>query len=319
MRRDVGRRAWGVVVLASLMSASLPAQSVTVTGRVLHGGADDRPVARQVVVLHESRRGGGGPVDSTRTDAAGRYRLTIPRADSTAVYLVSTLFRDVAYFSRELRVEGRTLSEAEPIVVYDTTAGGPPMRLDRRLLTLFQAGKDGGRPVLELLEITNPGRRTRIAADTSSPVWTVALPAGAMGWEAGEGDLSPEALRVAGDLVQVFAPIGPGAARQISFHYSLTGSTVRIPVDQWTKELDLLVEDSTAVPAGALFDALGSHDFEGRRFTAYRAGPLDAGTEVTVRFARAPMRPERLVPYVAGIAGLALAWGLWVALRRKAV
>jgi hypothetical protein len=313
----MGRKGSFRVVSVLLMPAALPAQSVTVTGQVLHGAEKDRPVARQVVVLHQIRRDSGGPVDSTRTDPAGRYRLTIPRADTSALYLVSTLYQGVAYFSRELRVQGRGRTEAEPLVVYDTTVGGPPMRLDRRLLTLFQAGKDGGRTVLELIEITNPGDHTRIARDSSSPVWTVALPAGAMGWEAGEGDLSPEALRFSGDLVQVFAPIWPGAPRQTSFQYSLTGSTVTIPVDQWTRELDLLIEDSTAQPAGALFESLGTHDVEGRRFTAYQAGPLDAGTEVAVRFRHAPFRPERLVPFVAGAAGLALAVGLWIALKRK--
>jgi hypothetical protein len=230
---------------------------------------------------------------------------------------VSTLFQDVAYFSRDLRVEGRSRMEAEPLVVYDTTAGGPPMQLDRRLLTLFRVGESGGRTVLELIELTNPGDHTRITSDTSTPVWTIALPAGASGWQAGEGDLSPEAIRLAGGRVQVFAPIWPGASRQLSFQYSLAAGAVRIPVDQWTRELDLLLEDSTAQLSGAPFDSLGKHDIEGRRFTAYRAGPLEPGSDVMVRFQDEPLRPERLVPFIAGAAAVALGVGLWVALKRK--
>lgn len=303
-----------------ILPTQLLTQSVSVTGQILHGGRNNRPLVRQWAVLHEIRRdtsGPSGPVDSARTDGAGRYRLRLSRVDTAALYLVSTLYQDVAYFSAAVRVEGRGGADAEPLVVYDTTAAGPPLRLERRLVTLFRSGARGGRDVLELLEISNPGTRTRIAPDSLSPVWTVALPPGAAGWEAGEGDLSPEAVWLRDGSVRVFAPIWPGAPRQTSYRYSVGGSTVIIPLDQRTEELDLLVEDSTAQLTGAPFDSLGTYEIEGRGFAAYRAGPLDAGSAVTVTFSRGPIRAEHFVPYIAGVAALALAWGLWVALKRK--
>jgi hypothetical protein len=308
-------------MLTALLTAVPPYRltaQVTVTGQIRHG-AHNRPLARQWAVLHVVRPGpgAGGPLDSARTDVAGRYRLTVPRADSAAIYLVSTTYQAVGYFSQAVRVEGRRLAAVEPVVVYDTTVAGPAMRLERRLLTLFRPGGPEGRNVLELIEITNPGTRTRIAPDSLSPVWTVVLPTGATGWEAGEGDVSPEAVWLDNDSVKVFAPIPPGIPRQLSYQYAIGATSVRIPVEQWTKELDVLVQDSTAVLSGAVFDSLGMYELEGRRFAAYRAGPLEAGSSVTVTFSRGPVRAEQLVPFVVGFAVIALAWGLFVALKRQ--
>ena len=204
---------------------------------------------------------------------------------------------------------------AAPLVVYDTSSAGPPARLEGRFLNIFPPGEGGGRNVLEIVQLSNPGTRTRIA-DSLRPVWQVTLPPGADGWVAGEGNLPADAVRLAGDTVKVFAPIWPGAPRYTSYQYVLGGRAARILVDQWTGQLGLLVGDTGAVVTGGDLQALGVHDVEGRRFASYRGGPLEAGTEVRVKFG-GPITAEQLVPYIAGAAGLALAWGLWVALRRS--
>lgn len=275
-------------------------------------------------MLHEIRRdSGGGPLDSVRTDAAGRYRLTLPRVDTAALYVVNSIYQEVGYFSPPLLIGSRGERggsgrvEADALVVYDTTVAGPPMRLERRLLTLFQPSNVGARTVRELIEISNPGSHTRIASDSLTPVWSLVLPAGATALEVGEGDIAPETIWFRRDTLKVFAPIWPGAPRWMLLRYDLTGSTVRIPLDQWTGVLGLLVEDTAAVVSGAQVDSLGIHELDGRRFASYRAGPLEAGTELIVTFSRGTLRVEQLVPFVVGAAVLVLAWGLWVALKRK--
>ncbi|MGH7701426.1 MAG: hypothetical protein ACREMJ_13015 [Gemmatimonadales bacterium] len=285
-------------------------------GELRHGG-DDRPLARRWAVLHEVRQGGGAPLDSMRTDAAGRYRLTVPRVDTAAIYFVSTLHHGVGYFSSALRVAGRIRAEADPIVVYDTASAGARLQLARRFVTVSRPA-ERGREVLELLEITNPTDRTRVAPATGRPLWSIALPAGVTQWQAGEGDLSPEAIRRVGDTVEVFAPIWPGAPRQLSYQYvPPPGAPLVIPLDQPIAELDLLIEDTAAVVTGARLDTLGVYELEGRRFAAYRSGPLEPGGQVAIAFPRTRFQAERVVPYLAGVAALALAWGLWVALKRK--
>src|SRR5204862_530735 len=79
------------------------------TGRVLYGPTG-RPAVRTWVVLHQVSLGGGGqPIDSTRTDARGAYALTIRRPDSAAIYVVSTWYAGIAYFSEPI-TPGRSSS-----------------------------------------------------------------------------------------------------------------------------------------------------------------------------------------------------------------
>lgn len=316
-RADGRRRAcWVALVLC----APLPLagqQSATVTGLILHGGQNRRPLAGHWTVLHEVREGTVAVVDSARTGATGRYQLTLPQADTAALYLVSTTYQEVGYFSEPVRAEAANGTEAKPLVVYDTTSAGPAMRLEKRLLTLLRRGDQEGRNALEIVEISNPGDQTRISPDSLSPVWSMALPPGVSRWEVGEGDITLEAIWLEDDTVKVFAPIWPGAPRHTSYRYALHVPTVRVALDQWTGEFSLLIEDTTAVVSGASVAFLGIHELEGRRLAAYRTGPLEAGAELRVTLSRAQLNAEQLVPYIVGAGALALAWGLWVALKRK--
>jgi hypothetical protein len=310
-----GPGAWsGAILLCTPLP--LLGQAITITGRILHGGLDHRPVTRQWAVIHELRPEGGGAVDSTRTDRGGRYRLRLARVDTGALYLVGTTYQDVGYFSPPLRVEPWGRTEAAPLVVYDTSSAGPALQLERRLLMLFRS-RGRGRPVREVIAISNPGDHARIASDSLHPVWTLLLPSGVTGWEVREGDISPETMWLVGDTIKIFAPIWPGPPRQASYEYALAGSSVRIPVDQWTGGLGILVEDTTAVVSGAPFDTLGVQQLEGRRFAAYRTGPLRAGSRLSVKLSSDLLDVERLLPFVVGVTALVLACGLWVALRRK--
>jgi len=92
---------------------------------------------------------------------------------------------------------------------------------------------------------------------------------------------------------------------------------VDLPIDQPTAEVDLLLEDTAAVVRAARLDSLGVERIEGRRFARYRTPALGAGAQLAIAFSDRPLAPEALVPFVVGLAALALAVGFVVALRRK--
>jgi hypothetical protein len=209
--------------------------------------------------------------------------------------------------------------QAEPLLVHDTTSVGPPLKIARRLVVLFRPAEGGGRNVIELVELQNPGNETRISNDSLHPVWTQALPALVTSWEVGEGDFSPQSVILAGDTIKLYGPVWPGAPRQVSYRYSISGAELELPIGQPVEELDLLVEDTSAVLTGIALDSLGTNKYEeeGRYFSAFRAGPLSGDGVLHVEFSGEPLSPETLVPYVAALAGLALAWGLYVALKKK--
>jgi len=260
-----------------------------------------------------------------RTDAAGRYRIRVPRArgavDSSAVYVVSTWYDSLAYFSLPLNVVGRPAVQVEDLVVYATTRQTPPIHLARRLVTIARPAADGTHDVLEILELENTGLTTRITDDTLVPTWAGAIPSAALQFQAGQGDISAEAMIRRGDRVLVLGPIPPGHAKQLSYGYVLPagggGGGVALPIDQPTQELNLLVEDTAAAVAAPKLESLGVQEIEQRRFAAYRAGPLAAGDRVTIGLPRGAFRAQTLLPYVIALLALAMVGALVWALKRK--
>ena len=283
-------------------------------------GTPGRPLAHTAVVLHQISMGGTGqPIDSTRTDALGRFRLTIPRPDSTTMYVVSSWYAGIAYFSEPIAPGRAGVARLPPLYVYDTSTAGPAVRVVRRLVTVTKFKRDGSRDVLELLELENPGAATRVPADTLRPSWAGAIPGPAVQFQVGQGDVSPQAVARRGDSVAVYGPIPPRARKQLSYAYVLPAPArdLRLPIDQATEEVDLLLEDTTAVVTTARLDSLGVEDIEGRRFARYRTPPLVAGAPLAIAFPTSRLAPESLVPLVVAIAALALAVGFVIALRRS--
>jgi hypothetical protein len=310
---------------AVLAGAVLHAQDIVVTGRVLYGPAG-RPLANAWVVLHAVSQSGGGPIDSTRTDGRGGYRLTIRRPDSTAIYVVSSRRAGIAYFSEPVardgggrRRGGDAPTALSPLYVYDTSSTGPPVHLSRRLVTVTKLKRDGTRDVLELIELENPGSATRVAADTLRPTWVGAIPPVAIQFQVGQGDVSPQAVALRGDSVSVFGPLPPRERKQLSYAYVLPATVHRmdLPIDQGTDEVDLLLEDTTAVVIAGKLDSLGIDNIEGRRFARYRSTGLAAGAPLAIAFAERRVTPEAVVPWVVGLVGLVLSIGFVIALRRK--
>ena len=299
--------------------APLAGQSVSVSGRVLRGGRDTVPLANVVVVLHRMSSTTAGPIDSVRSDARGRYRLALRKPDSTSAYVVSVWYDSIAYFSLPLNVAGRPAVHVEDVVAFPSSLTGPPLRLARRLATISAATNGGTREVLEILELDNPGPATRVTNDTLVPTWAGRLPERTGQYRAGQGDVSPEAMRFRNDSVLIYAPIPPGPAKQVSYDYSLAaGARVFVmPIDQPTVEVNLLVEDTAATVIAPKLESFGLKQIEGRRFAAYRAGPLAAGDRVEIRLPSSKFRAQVLLPYVIGVVGAGMLVALVWALRRR--
>jgi hypothetical protein len=297
------------------------AQSVTLTGAVTLGYAHPHPLPDATVVLHRVTMVAQGPIDSTRLDVRGRYRLRIASVDSTATYLISVFHDGVGYFSQPIRpthFSGAVGPTVDTLRVYDTQIAGPPLGVQRRLISIAAPKSDGSREVLEVLELANPGEKTRIAADTLHPVWTGALPPGALQFQVGQGDFSSDAVSRHGDTVALFGAVQPGAGRELSYGYLIPRgvSPWMLPVDHPMDLLMLLLEDTSARVIGPGLHAQGVRVLESRHFAEYQIEHVKAGALVSITFPHGAFRVESLVPFLAGLLGILLIAGFWWALRR---
>ena len=256
--------------------------------------------------LHQVTLAGGGPVDSTRTNRAGRYRLQASEFDSTAIYVVSAEHDGIAYFTPPIRPSGEDAGTAEPLLVYDTSSTAPELHLAQRHVIVRPRSSDGTFRVLEILVLENRGRLTRISPDSVTPVWLGAIPEEAIQFQVGESDVSDQAVTRRGDSVAVIAPVPPGD-RQIIVSYLLPEETTEfsVPIDNPVSRLNVLIGDTAALVTATLAD-MGIEMLEDIPFARYEGFNVVPGTPVAIRFGRAPISPDDLVLPVVLLAALIL-------------
>ena len=312
------------LLAAALVLAAAPAAAQTPPPFVLAGraariaGADTVPLRGATVVGHHVSLDRQGPVDSVRTDAAGRFRLVIARPDTVGMYVVSTRHHGIGYFAAPVAATDRAAAADLLLVVYDTSSAGPPLVLAMRHVVVTAPGSGGGRPVMDVFQVHNDGPATRVGADSTAPTWRSRLPAGIEESRPGEGEVSPDAVLLAGGEVAVTAPFPPGD-KQVVVTYSVPRGArqLRIPVDQPLARLELLIEDPGAGACGGGVRPEEPVVLQGRSFRRFSGDGVGAGAEVTVEFGAA-FGTARRFSWIAVIAAAgALAAGAGLGVRRR--
>jgi hypothetical protein len=267
------------------------------------------------VVLHHLARDAQGPVDSTRSDAAGRFRFRFA-ADTAALYLLSARHAGIEYFSSPVHTNPELPDTGVVIIVADT-ATTAPVTVAARHIVVSRPAEDGTRAVLELVILENRGDRTRVAKDTVTGSWAMALPPGILGFDVGEGDIAPDQLVRRGDSAIVVAPIPPGQ-KQLMLTYAIPGdvSTWRVPFAHDVPSVNVMLEERAARPAAALAFA-DSQAIRGRTYRRY-TGKARAGEVLSIDFPGGARRTARLLlAALVALSAAALAALAWRLLRRR--
>jgi hypothetical protein len=275
---------------------------------------DSVPVPNARVVLHRVGRSAQGPIDSTVAGPRGEFRFRYA-ADTSAIYLLSSGWQGIEYFSSPLHTDPAAPDTGLAIVVSDTSSSAPVGIVSRHLVVSKPAA-DGHRPALEIVVLANVGTATRVSPDSSHPTWAAGLPSGAVSFQAGNGDFSGEALAVRHDSVMLFAPVAPGE-KQVIYTYSLPPGIgpVRIAVPDSIGVFNILLEEfDRTVRGGGLLKA-DSQQIEGRSFRQW-AGPAAAGSVIDIDFPGAGLGGW-LLPALVGAVALVLGIVALKALGRR--
>jgi hypothetical protein len=315
-----------LVLVALLRTGALHAQQVlppatgtpgvagdvrTVSGRVLSGSADTiQPVAGQLVVLHRISADSSGPVDSVRTAANGRYRFRYRLESPRSMYIVSSRYAGIAYFTTPLREPNVTSPDAD-ISVYDTTSAIFPLTVRARHVVVAPVEAGGLRRVVDVFEVANDSSRTLIAG-AGGMTWRMPLPEKASDPGSSGGDLPPEAFRFTAGRAELVVPFPPGS-RQVVLTYAIPSrGAVSIPVPEAVTNLEVLVEGPGRV-SGAGLNAEEPVSMEGRTFQRFTASPVAGGMSFSVSTGGVGGNATRVV--LLAVAAVAVALGIVVGRR----
>jgi hypothetical protein len=304
------RTALGLLGLTVPVALAAQAPAVPARGRVVRGPAATA-MAGTMVVLHRIGRTGQGPMDSVRTDAAGYFLFHFP-ADTASLYILTARYEGIEYFSNPLATNPAVPDTALALQVFDTSSTAP-VHTEARHIVIAKPGDDGTRTVVEILVVSNPGDRTRVAADSLSSTWHALIPEQAIGFSAEDGDLSAGAVDRNLDSVLVLAPLAPGE-RQISIQYVMPAAvgTLTYRFDERINGINVLVEEPEATVTGGTLAQTDSVTFiQGRPFRHFN-GVVDSGDVVVVKVP-APLRLARgwLIGLIALFGAALLATLVW--------
>lgn len=302
------------MLVATSWAAPAVGQGLRLEGRVLR--ADSTPLADAWVVLHRVTMDSGGAQDSVRSGRAGGFRLIVTAPDTMALYMVSTTYRGLTYFS-QVRTARDTGGPLEPLVVYDTSSTGPAIAVAQRHIVIRGGEGAGSRNVLELVGLANDGAVTRTAGEPPRPTWTGRIPADAQNFAVGQGDVSSEAVRLVGDSVIVTAPIPPGV-KQLVFTYEIPGGReLRIPVDQPADRLLVLLADTGATVVSGPLMRRGTEVFDDTPFAVFSGTATEPGGAIVFQFTRRAFSAVSATAVIAGVAALMLLLAIPLLARRS--
>jgi len=292
-----------------------------VAGRlVVVRAGDTTGLAGRKVVAHRVATTVQGPVDSLDSGAGGRFAFRITHPDTGAMYVVSTMYDGIGYFSAPVSTQQRDSAQAIVLAVFDTASAGAPLAVSvRHVVVSAPDPADGSRDVLDIAEVGNPGPTTLVPRAAGGSTWWMRLPRGVESFRVGEGDVPSSAVRQAGDSVLVSAPFPPGEKQVVVMYVAPKGlRTLRVPMDQPTERLELLVEDSLATATGPGLVTANPLQIQGRSFRRFSAVHLGGGETAEISFgARGASGAGRLEWVAIVLSALVLAAGGFAAARRR--
>jgi hypothetical protein len=273
-----------------------------VAGRVVRVvGNDTVAVAGVRVVLHRVTVQAPGPIDSTVSDARGRFTFRI-LPDSGVVYLVSARWSAIEYFATPLVVHVDSPVPAITVLVSDTSTSAP-FSLVARHLIVSPLTEDGSRDVVDLFVLNNPGPLTRVGRDTLRPTWSARLPHFAINIHGGNSEFSLESLRLNGDTVALYAAIPPGQ-RDIEIDYQIPPNSARfeLPVDVGVATSNIVSADKAMRVSGAY--SRSDTVIDKKAYTRWE-GTMTAGQPVVLEFGGRAL-PGWLVPAMIAVMAVVL-------------
>jgi len=277
-----------------LATSSLWSQTGKISGVVYNGSQDSTTIANIDVNLLVYR--GHSLVDDSsyvkKTDAAGRFRFTNLKLDSSLFYYPRATFKSIVYYGSPVQLKDQITTATSDVVVYDTTSS--PNSIFIQLEHLVIDAEPGKLSLREIFIMSNMGKRTYVGnhfqQDQQHFVLQFPLPPGFENLEI----LSPEAqnwVEVAGQTLYHTELMSPGT-RQFSFQFTVPYNKKEWQLKRLTHypigSVNIFVSDPKLLIQGSGLEDLGEFSIRGTNYRRYSISHLMPGMELDLTVKNLP-------------------------------
>jgi 5-hydroxyisourate hydrolase-like protein (transthyretin family) len=228
----------------SILSSAEDSSTVVIKGRVLNKTIDGKGVKDIEVTLHRFTEEKNTEVSRTETDHNGNFLFKDITVDKNMTYFTSTKYKEVEYFSPEIKFEDKKVPTSE-LIVYETTDQNQNIHIKMHHIIL-EVNKDS-LAVREIMIVENQGNRAYVGSQEVQPgnreTLRVSLPEGATNIES-MGLL--KAFKTENGFIDTMA-IKPGIKRMaFTYTINLTETNYKFTkrVNLKTDNLDFIFPDS---------------------------------------------------------------------------
>jgi hypothetical protein len=253
-----------------------------IKGRVLNKTLDNSGVGGAEVRLYLAQGHESSEIGQTKSDNNGYFTFHNNTLDRENSYFISTKYKEVEYFSSEIKFEDKKVPTSE-LIVYETTDQNQNIHIKMHHIFL-EVNKDS-LAVRELMIIENQGNRAYVGSQEVQPgnreTLRVSLPEGATNIES-MGLL--KAFKTEDGFIDTTA-IKPGAKR-MGFTYTINSTETNYKftkrVNLKTDNLDFIFPDSGVRVKSEQLELSGPVTDSDNRFLHLSGKDFTTGSQIIV-------------------------------------
>jgi hypothetical protein len=315
-----------IIYLALLMSLFQPFYMVSmaaessigvIKGRVLNKTLDNSGVGGAEVRLYLAQGHENSEIGQTKSDNNGYFTFHNNTLDRENSYFISTKYKEVEYFSPEIKFEDNKVPTSE-LIVYETTDQNQNIHIKMHHIIL-KINKDSI-AVEELMIVENQGNRAYVGSQEVQPgnreTLRVFLPEGATNIQA----MSPlMALKAEDGFIDTMA-IKPGIKR-MAFAYTINSTETNYKftkrVNLKTDNLDFIFPDSGVKVKSEQLELKESLMNDGKRFFTLSGKNFTPDSQIVVEISGLPRTGNLFKWVIIGLVAVLIGTGFTLSFMKR--
>ena len=277
-----------------LFAATSQLFAIEITGHVVNGTLNEKPVGQQEVQLYQTKTAQeeAKVILKATTDKKGKYRFSVSDSLFGKSFYPTAMFKGVEYYGEVVQAKDKQKKLVSDITVFEPTDSDSNIIINMEHLLITPA--QGKLFIKDIFLVQNIGKSTfmgkrQIATDKFATL-TFQMPDGFEDISVG-GDLMQCCAVIQGNNVYETMPIKPGMRQELisySLAYKKNSYVLQKVAEYVILQLDILVPDTTVRIEAAGLEKLGNLAIRNVNYAHYRLKGIKAGLPVSIALSNLP-------------------------------